>query len=117
MFKKQKTVGWWWHTPLTPAFRRQKQEDLSEFEVSLVYRVSSRTARIVTQGNPVSKEKGGKIVVVDAFSSSRSRGKCTTMSSRPGWSREFQVSQGYIMRPCLWEGEGGRRRLERWLSG
>ena len=31
--------------PLTPALGRQRQADLSEFKVSLVYRVSSRTAR------------------------------------------------------------------------
>jgi hypothetical protein len=38
--------------PLIPALRRQ----ISEFEASLVYRVSSRTAR-ATQRNPVSKNK------------------------------------------------------------
>ena len=37
---------------LIPAFGRQ----ISEFEASLVYRVSSRTAR-ATQGNPVSKNQ------------------------------------------------------------
>jgi hypothetical protein len=45
----------WWRTPLIPALGRQRQED-SEFEASLVYRVSSRTAR-ATQRNPVSKNK------------------------------------------------------------
>jgi hypothetical protein len=39
---------------LVPALRRQRQSDLSEFEASLVYRVSSRTAR-ATQRDPVSK--------------------------------------------------------------
>ena len=33
------------------ALRRQKQADLCEFEASLIYRVSSRTARVVTQRN------------------------------------------------------------------
>ena len=33
---------WWWHTPLIPALRRQRQVDLCEIEVSLVYRASSR---------------------------------------------------------------------------
>jgi hypothetical protein len=37
-----------------PALKRQKQEDLCKFEASLVYKVSSRTAR-ATQRNPVSK--------------------------------------------------------------
>ena len=31
--------------PLIPALRRQRQEDLCEFEAKLIYRVSSRTAR------------------------------------------------------------------------
>ena len=39
------------------AFGRQRQVDLSEFEGSLVYIVSSRTAKTVTQRNPVSKTK------------------------------------------------------------
>ena len=42
--------------PLIPALGRQRQVDFS-VEVSLVYRVSSRTARD-TQRNPVSKKKG-----------------------------------------------------------
>ena len=42
--------------PLIPAFGRQKQVELCEFEASLVYRTSSRTARAVTQRNPVSKQ-------------------------------------------------------------
>jgi hypothetical protein len=45
-------VGQWWCTPLIPALRRQT----SEFEASLVYRVSSRTARTMER-NPVSKNK------------------------------------------------------------
>jgi hypothetical protein len=46
-------VGQWWFTPLITALGRQRPR-ISEFEVSLVYRVSSRTAR-ATQRNPVSK--------------------------------------------------------------
>jgi hypothetical protein len=41
----------WWSTPLIPPLRRR----ISEFEVSLVYKVSSRTARAI-QRNPVSKK-------------------------------------------------------------
>jgi hypothetical protein len=40
---------------LIPTLGRQRQVDLCEFEASLVYRVSSRTARD-TQRNPVSKK-------------------------------------------------------------
>ena len=36
-------------TPLIPALRRQRQADLCEFEASLVYRVSSRTASKATE--------------------------------------------------------------------
>jgi hypothetical protein len=39
-----------WRTPLILALGRQRQADIHEFEASLVYRVSSRTA-IATQRN------------------------------------------------------------------
>jgi hypothetical protein len=43
--------------PLIPALGRQRQAwSASEFEASLVYKVSSRTARAI-QRNPVSKNK------------------------------------------------------------
>ena len=45
----------WWHTPLILALGRQRQ-GISEFEASLVYKVSSRTARAI-QRNPISKNK------------------------------------------------------------
>ena len=48
---------WWWFRPLIPAFGRQRQDDLSEFEANVVYKMSSRTARIVTQKNPVLRRK------------------------------------------------------------
>jgi hypothetical protein len=41
--------------PLIPALGRQRQ-GISEFEASLVYKVSSRTAR-ATQRNPLSKNQ------------------------------------------------------------
>ena len=53
--KVEKRAGQWWHTPLIPALGRQRQVDLCECEASLVYRTSSKTARAVTQRNPVSK--------------------------------------------------------------
>ena len=40
-----------------PALGKQRQADLYELEASLVYKVSFRTARAVTQRNPASKNK------------------------------------------------------------
>jgi hypothetical protein len=47
--------------PLIPVLQRQKQipvnskpTELFKFETSLVYKESSRTAKVVTQRNPVS---------------------------------------------------------------
>jgi hypothetical protein len=42
--------------PLIPALRRQRCRQISEFQFSLDYKVSSRTAR-ANQRNPVSKNK------------------------------------------------------------
>ena len=42
--------------PLILALRWQKQADLCEFKASLIYRVSTKTAR-ATRRNPVSKTK------------------------------------------------------------
>jgi hypothetical protein len=58
----------WWRTPLIPALGRQRQADF-ELEASLVYKVSSRTARAI-QRNPVSEKKCG----VSAFFSAMSLG-------------------------------------------
>jgi hypothetical protein len=44
------------YTPLLPVLGRQRQEDLCEFEASLVYIMSSRTARAIWR-DPISKEK------------------------------------------------------------
>ena len=40
---------------ITPALRRLRQEDLSEFKDSLVYKVNARTAKTVAQRNCISK--------------------------------------------------------------
>lgn len=43
---------------LIPEFRRQKQVDLRDFEVILVYKASSRTVRVFTQKCCLKKQKG-----------------------------------------------------------
>ena len=55
------SIKWvWWHTPLiTPALRRQRWADLCEFETSLIYRVSSRTAK-ATQRREEEEEEGAE---------------------------------------------------------
>ena len=45
----------WWHTPLIPALGKQ----ISEFETSVVYEVSSRTVR-ATQRIPVTGQEVGR---------------------------------------------------------
>jgi hypothetical protein len=35
----------WWYTPIIPALRSQRKADLCEFKTSLVYRMSSKTAK------------------------------------------------------------------------
>ena len=46
--------------PLISVLGRQKQVYLCEFRASLVYRVSFRTARVITQRNSVLKNQKGK---------------------------------------------------------
>ena len=53
-------MGQWWHTPLILALGSQTQADLCEFEASLVYKVSSRTARAFTQSIPVLEKRKRK---------------------------------------------------------
>jgi hypothetical protein len=51
--------------PLNPSLGRQRQV---EFKASLVYRVSSRTAR-VTQRNPVSKKTKKEVLILRTIGS------------------------------------------------
>jgi hypothetical protein len=56
---KNKTEPGWWSRPLNPGLKKQKQEDLCEFEDTVVYKVNSGTAR-VTQRNPGWKNQTNK---------------------------------------------------------
>ena len=46
--------------PLIPAFGKQRQAGVCEFEAILFYKGSSRTARAVIQKDPISKAKRPK---------------------------------------------------------
>ena len=50
--------------PLILALGRQGQVDLCEFKASLVYKESSRTARAVTERNPVLKNKNKTDIIL-----------------------------------------------------
>jgi hypothetical protein len=48
----------WWHTPLIPAHNKGRGRWISEFEASLVYKVSSRTARAIQRKTKQKQKKG-----------------------------------------------------------
>ena len=54
--QREQIPRWWCHTSLISALRRQRAGRSLSLRASLVYRVSSRTAR-ATQRSPVSKQK------------------------------------------------------------
>jgi anthranilate phosphoribosyltransferase len=58
-FKSTDCSRTWWHTPLIPALGRQRRV-ISEFEASLVYKVSSRTARAIQRNLVLKKQKNKK---------------------------------------------------------
>jgi hypothetical protein len=68
----------WWRTSLIPAPGRQRQAD---FEASLVYKVSSRTAR-VTQRNPVLEKNNNN--------NNNNNKKLNLIASSRKYSREFR---------------------------
>ena len=47
---------------MIPALMRQSEADLFEFEASLFYKASSRTARAAIQRHPVSRKEKEKIL-------------------------------------------------------
>jgi hypothetical protein len=118
----------WWRTPLIPALGRQRQADFwvrgqpglqSEFqdsqsytEASLVYRVSSGTARAI-QRNPVSKKKQ-TLQHWWQPNEEESKGTQNHYSSMRGWG-ERRILLGMVVRfynLCKRELE-----MERWGIG
>ena len=67
-------TGQWWGTPLVPAVGRQRQENLCEFEASLGYSASYRTAKTADH-LPVELQKIGsyptKVLGIKVGSSAR----------------------------------------------
>lgn len=55
-FRKRRLPGKVAHA-LIPALKKQRQGDLCEFEVSLVYKANSKTVRTVTQRDPVLRQR------------------------------------------------------------
>jgi hypothetical protein len=51
------------YTPLIPAFRRQRQIDLCEFQASLVYIVSSRQSGLCSETLSINKIMMMKIII------------------------------------------------------
>ena len=51
-----RVVWWWGHMPLIPALWRQRQADLCEFKVSLVYRTSTKICSKATQETCLKKQ-------------------------------------------------------------
>lgn len=63
-FTKFKILGQaWWHIPLIPALRRERQADHCKSETKLIYTVSSRTSR-ATLKDPAGKEKWRKELIL-----------------------------------------------------
>ena len=48
--------------PLIPALGRQRQVDICEFEASLVYKVSPRTARALQRNTVLNTKKKKKLI-------------------------------------------------------
>ena len=50
----------WWLMPLMPALGRQKQADIYEFKVNLVYRASSKPTQVYTVSRRKKKKRRKK---------------------------------------------------------
>ena len=61
--KKEANARQWWYTPLIPALGKQMWADLCEFEATLVYNGSSRTAN-ATQKNPVLNKQNKTTTII-----------------------------------------------------
>jgi hypothetical protein len=82
--------------PLIPAFGRQRQTDLCEFKVSLIYRASSRTANTIQRNSaPTPKRK-------------KERKKRKEKERKEKKKRKEPDIVAYTFYPSTWVAEAGR---------
>ena len=58
--------------PLIPVFKKERQVDFCEFETSLIYRVSSRTAR-ATEKPCLKKKKIPVMTIIESLEQKREK--------------------------------------------
>lgn len=72
---KSVLVSWaWWHNPLVPAHRKQKQTELCEFKASLVNTMNSRPARD-SKRVPLSNQKCNSSSTTSSSSNKQTNGR------------------------------------------
>lgn len=61
----------WWNITVIPATDKQRQANLCEFQVNLVYKTSSSAVRTVSQRNLLSKIRNSQLLKVQSISACR----------------------------------------------
>jgi hypothetical protein len=87
-------AGQWWHMPLVPLLGRQKQVNFFEFEASLVYRVSSRTAN-ARQRDPVLKNQANQAKPSQTKPNQTKPSQAKPNQTKPNQTKPNQTKQNY----------------------